>query len=361
MIWFLLGIIIFTFLLNKVSLKYGFERLSYRMEIEESVVEIGERIHINAIIENHKPLTISFLKVIEKFSSGVSEEKHIYSLFIMPYQRIKRSYNVKALERGLHRFTDVELELGDFVGFQNKTKAITMNNRVTILPEKVELNNSISPVGDLYGDISIKRWMIDDPLMTVGIREYTEGDPQKYIHWASSMRYGELMVKKFDFTTENSVMVLLNIETAKPYWRDTQANLIEDSIKVCRSVIEEMEELKISYGFTSNAYNIDSDYSKAYYYYPGTGKNHRDKFIEVLGNINYSVSSTFEDMVSSISRKKGSFSTVVIITPKILDSYIDPLNDLSKVITKTVVIAIENQNLDRLRYDILKYRGNMHD
>lgn len=361
MIWFLFGIIVFTLLLNRISLKYGFEKLHYTMEVGKQVVEIGEDIPFKSVIDNPKPLTVSFLKVNEKFPSGLAEEENIYSIFMMPYQRIKRSYNIKAVERGLHRITEVELILGDFIGFENEIKHLKINSKVTILPERIELGKSISPVGDLYGDISVKRWIIDDPLMTVGIREYTEGDPQKYIHWASSMRYGELMVKQFDFTTDNSVMVLLNIETSKPYWSDINAELIEETIKVCRAVIEEMEELKIPYGFASNAFNIDSEHSKEYYYYPGTGKAHRDRFLEILGNINYAVSSSFEDTVGNISRRKGSYSTVVVITPKILESYINPMNKLSKVITKMVVISMDDENLNSLNYDILKYRGDKND
>lgn len=358
MIWFLFGIILFTLLLNVISLKYGFEKLYYNMEVEKVVVEIGEEIPFKAIIENPKPLTVSFLNIREKFPSGLAEEENVYSIFIMPYQRIKRSYNIKALKRGLHRISDVELILGDFLGFENKKKHLKLNNKVTILPEKIDLTKSISPFGDLYGDISVKRWIIDDPLMTVGIREYTEGDPQNYIHWSSSMKYGELMVKKFDFTTDNSVMVLLNTETCKPYWKNIDMDLVEEAIKVCRAVIEEMEEQKIPYGFASNAFNLDSEHSREYYYYPGIGPSHRDRFLEILGNINYAVSSSMEDTLSNISRRKGSYSTVVIITPKILESYINPINKLSKVITKTVVISMDDKNLNSLNYEILKYRGD---
>lgn len=361
MIWFLLGIIVFTLLLNKISLKYGFERLHYKMEIEKSMVEIGEDIPFTSTLENPKPLTISFLKVIEKFPSGLAADENIYSIFMMPYQRIKRTYNVKAVERGLHRITDVELILGDFIGFDNAIENLKIDNKITILPEKIDLAKKISPVGDLYGDTSVRRWIVDDPLMTVGIREYTDGDPQKYIHWTSSMRYGELMVKKFDFTTDNSLMILLNMETSKPYWSDIDGDLIEESIKVCRAVIEEMEDLKIPYGFTSNAFNIDSEHSKEYYYYPGMGKAHKDRFLEVLGKINYAVSSSLEETLSNLSRRKGNYSTVVVITPKLLESYINPLNKLSKVITKMVVIAMDDENLNSLNYDILKYRGDKND
>lgn len=358
MIWFLFGIISFTYLLNKISLDYGFEKLYYNMEIEKMVAEIGEDITINSIIENNKPLTVSFLKVEERFPSGFYEELNVYSLFVMPYQKVKRTYSITAKERGLHHFKNTYLDLGDFTGFNRKFQEEKIDNKIIILPEKIELEKNIEAVGDLYGDISVKRWIIDDPLMTVGIREYTERDPQNYIHWPSSIKYGELMVKQFDFTMDNSVMILLNIESSKPYWKDIKSTSIEEAIKLCRAVIENMEELKIPYGFATNAYNINVDNNSGHYYYPGTGKSHKDNFLEILGSINYAISSTFEETLDNIIRKKGSYTTVIIITPKILDTYIAPLNDLGKVTTKTVVISIEDDNFNGLRNNILKYRRN---
>lgn len=361
MIWLLLGIILVTIVLNRLSLKYGFLKLDYNMEVEKTVVEIGEDLTIITLIENPKLLSVPFLMVNEKFPLGFSEEDNSYSVFLMPYQRIIRRYSIKALKRGLHRFADINLDIGDFIGFDSDKKTIKTNKKVTVLPEKIDLKNSIVPVGDLYGDISVKRWIVDDPLMTVGLREYTSNDPQKYIHWPSSMRYGELMVKKFDFTTDRSAIVLLNVESSKPYWKNIEGDLIEEAIKICRATIEELENLKIPYGFATNAYNVNSDYNMEHYYHPGLGKAQCQRFIEILGNINYAVSSTLEDTLGNISRRKGSYSTVIVITPTILDSYVEPLNNLSKVISKTVAISIEDKNLNKLNSNIYKYRGDTND
>ena len=235
------------------------------------------------------------------------------------------------------------------------------NRKVTVLPKKIDFRNSIVPMGDLYGDISVKRWIIDDPLMTIGLREYNTNDPQKHIHWPSSMRYGELMVKKFDFTTDRSAMVFLNVESSKPYWKNIEGDIIEEAIKITRAIIEELENQKIPYGFATNAYNVNSDYNMEHYYHPGLGKSQCQKFIEILGNINYAVSNTFEATLGNISKRKGSYSTVIVITPKILDSYIEPLNNFSKVISKTVAISIEDKNLNKLNPNIYKYRGDIND
>ena len=47
MIWFLIGLISFTFILNTLTLRYGFSKLKYNMEINKRTAEIGEEIEIH--------------------------------------------------------------------------------------------------------------------------------------------------------------------------------------------------------------------------------------------------------------------------------------------------------------------------
>lgn len=312
MIWFLVGLMGFTYLINKATLYYGFRNLTYKMEVEKGTFEIGEEIEISSIIENKKPLTVSFLKVEEKFPEGFNVEGNIYTLFIMPHQRVKRTYKIIGEERGFYRIKNVHLELGDFVGFNKSYEDIEIKKELIIFPRKADLKESIIPIGSLNGDISVKRWIIDDPLMTIGIREYTGNEPQKLIHWPSSAKYNNLMVKNFDFTTDNSVLIVLNIESMKPYWKGIDKDRTEKAISIARAVMEEFEELKIPYGFASNAYNSGSNYIKGHFYHPGLGANHLYHFLEILGSINYIISSTFEETLKDISRKQGNYTTAVV-------------------------------------------------
>lgn len=358
MIWFLIGLIGFTYSINKATLHYGFRNLLYRMEIEKEVFEIGEDIEIVSIIENKKPLTVSFLKVEEKFPKGFNVGGNIYTLFIMPYQRVKRTYKIFGEKRGLHRIKDVDLELGDFIGFNKSDQNIGIGKSLIILPKKIDLEKSITPIGSLSGDISVKRWIIDDPLMTIGIREYTGNEPQKLIHWPSTVKYNNLMVKNFDFTTDNSVLIVLNIESSKPYWKSIDSERIERAISITRAVMEEFEDSKTHYGFASNAYNLKPNkYIKGYFYHPGLGNNHLYHLLEILGSIGY-MASTFEETLKDIRRKQGNYSTVIVITPKILEEYIEPINFLGKVANKTIVISVDGKHLEDLDKNIIKFRGD---
>ena len=220
--WYLLALLVLTYLFNNISLHYGFDNLSYRMELPDELFEIGAEIPISSVVENRKPLTVSFLQVREWFPPYFDIKHNTYSLFIMPFQRVRRTYKVRALKRGLYSLDKVELKLGDFIGLRSEEKRIPTGPRLVVLPARANLDRDIVPLGALSGEVTVRRWLVDDPLMTVGIREYTGAEPRKYLHWPSSLRHGKLMVKEFDYTTDNSAMLLLNMETMKPVgsrWR----------------------------------------------------------------------------------------------------------------------------------------------
>lgn len=358
MIIYLIGLIIFVFLINKFTLSYGFNNLTYDMEIKKDIVEIEEAIEIKSIVKNEKFLTVSFLKVDEAFPNNFNKVKNIHSLFVRPYEKVTRIYNVNIKKRGRYFIHSAQLEIGDFIGLKSEKKTIYLNKEIIVLPNKLDFKENLVPLGSLNGDISVKRWILDDPLMTIGIREYTGNEPERFIHWPSSIKYGNLMVKNFDFTTDNNVIVILNTETMKPSWNKLEEDLIEKVISLSRTVVEEFESTKIPYGFATNAFNVDTSKEKGYFYHPGLGQNHLNNILMTLGKLNYKLPSFFEDTIKNIGRRQGNYSTAVIITPRILDTYIKPINQLSRSLNRTIVISLEDKYLDQLNNTIIKYRGN---
>ncbi|NLK42847.1 MAG: DUF58 domain-containing protein [Tissierellia bacterium] len=361
MFWFLIGFILFTYLINRITLNYGFIDLDYYMEINKKTCEIGEEIEVSSIVENRKLLTISFLKIKERFPKGFNFKENIYTTFIMPYQRVRRTYKLVPERRGHFSINEAILELGDFTGFKSTSMYVELEEEIVVLPKKVELEKSIVPLGALNGDTSVKRWIIDDPLMTIGIREYTGNEPERFIHWPSSVKYNRLMVKNFDFTTDNTVIIALNVETMKPTWRPVEEEMIERVISIARGIMEEFEGLKIPYGLATNGHiNIPTN-TKNHFYHPGLGQNHLNNFLESLGRITYRLPGFFENTLKEIEKRRGNFTTIVIITPRILDTYIGPINNLSKSVNRLVLISLEDEHLSSLNNNIIKYRGNYYD
>lgn len=365
MIWFFITLILVCYILNLLSQKYVLFNLIYKRNISKRLVEINEEFEIETVIENRKWLPVSFLQVCERFPKelkykveGNILETSIYTyhtttMSIMPYQRVKRRFKVHFCSRGKYTLQDVEVIGGDFLAFKTSNKYFDFLQNIIVMPESFNINKGLVPYGDYNGDISVRRWIIEDPVLTVGLREYTGIEPQKTIHWPSSLRTGKLMVKSFDYTTESSALILLNAECSEPFWAKIEPDLIEKCISISRGVIEEFENQSIPYAFWSNGESSELD--KNVTFIQGLGSSHFFSIMEALGAMCYGVNMEFVKGLSDILNKPGDFTTYVIITPRIFDDYVEYINLLNKRCMKLVVITLSITNLDKLDDGILSF------
>lgn len=352
--------------LNALSRRYILYNLSYKREISKKVVEIEEEFEVATVVENKKFLPVTFLQIVEKFPPALNYKSkanvllnkdyilHKSTMLIMPYQRIKRRYRVFCSRRGRLIFRDVTLTGGDLLGFDTASESMEYYQDMVVLPRAIDLENAILPYGDYNGDFSVRRWIIEDPVLTAGIREYTGSEPLKTIHWLSSLKSGRLMVKKFDYTADNTVMVVLNTECSKPFWAGIEGEKIEKCISMARSVIEQFEEAGIPYGLSSDAYfdgiggggSIDA---------AGFGTAHYYNVLESLGRLDYNIRMPFEELLSDLAKDAGSYTTFVIITPSVLEPYIDSINSLGEQAVRVVLISLKQENLEHLGKNILTF------
>ncbi|MCX7884975.1 MAG: DUF58 domain-containing protein [Caloramator sp.] len=358
-------VLIFTgIILNYLSKKYSDYNLYYKREISKSVVEIDEEFYITVIIENKKILPVTFIKVTEKFPDSIyykytanilKTANYLYhksSYTLMPYQRIKRTYKAACSKRGKHNFFDVTLTIGDFLGIDTTSKSIDFSQSIIALPKPLNIDEHLKPYGDYYGDISVKRWIIDDPILTIGIREYTPFDPQKFIHWPSSLKSNKLMVKKFDFTCENTSLIILNIECNKPFWINIDEVKIEKCLSFVRTIVEDFQRKGIPYAYIDNIQGSDFSNKNGNITF-GYGISLLNQILENLGRASYAADEEFEETLKKILKSSLNYSTTIIITPFIHENYIEYINKFSALSNKCVLITMDYKNLNKLDNKIL--------
>lgn len=358
---FLLGLII-----NSLSKKYILSQISYFRELSKKTLEIGEEFFITTIVENKKILPVTFLQIVEQLPSIVEykfkTEKfitkdflyHTMTFFLLPFQRIKRRYVATCKSRGRYIFGEISLFGGDFIGVNVSTKTFNFNQDIVVLPKKINVEKSLIPHGNYNGDMSVRRWIIEDPTMIIGIKDYTGQEPAKTIHWPSSLKYGKLMVKNFDFTYENTAMIILNVECTRPYWLKIDEEAIESCISITRGVGEIFEERKIPFGFVTNAliYGLLLGENVIH---PSSGEYHLNTFLEYLGRTSYNVSIPLENILREFSGKNFLISTYVIITPRVLKEYVPYINSFYNDLNRVILISFKSDDLDLISDRIMKY------
>ena len=247
-----LGLILAAALFLQMHLlcKYSFYKLNYKCDFSVPEAHEGDNISLIETVYNGKLLPVPWLKVDIHSSRWLDfagtcsviaqDNRRVTSSFTLrSYQKITRKWKLKCLKRGVFTTENVTLVSGDLLNFSVVSIPVAVNVCLMVYPEIVDLDELFIPVNLLQSDRVVNRWIVDDPFMVSGAREYTPGDPVNRIHWPASARTGKLMVKKNEYTSQRSLTVLLNMQSQLYEYADTiNKELVELGIKAAATLFD---------------------------------------------------------------------------------------------------------------------------
>ena len=292
MSWILLGLAaIVLALLEHFWAPYALKALQFRGELDRTLVEPGQTVVWSGTVENRSRLPIPFVRLSEKFpihakvqadqawqdshctrsvAQWFAEEK----MSLPPCRSCTRTVKFSFAQRGLYQVGSYRLSAGDLLGFREASKYGDWQE-IVVIPERSEQQPALDALGGFLGDISVRRFILEDPMLTLGFRDYTGREPMKSIAWTRTAAAGSLQVKQYDHTAEQHVMILLNTEGAS-------ADELEECFRLMRTVCEKLEQKKIPYGFRTNG-NLPGPVGKVFWLAEGLGPRHMNTILYGLG------------------------------------------------------------------------------
>jgi len=200
---------------------------------------------------------------------------------------------------------------GDFLGLRETNRQFECVSEIVVMPRPAADAPELKALGNFLGDISVHRFIMEDPVLTLGFREYTGREPQRDISWVQSARMGRIMVKKYDYTLEPSVTVVVNIACGN---ENPDTALIERCYSLARTVCEQLEEQRIMYGFITNAIAVGS-VGHSPVIKDGLGQSHLMAILEILGRATYDYIEPFDVTIERAICSAEQGRSHVIITP----------------------------------------------
>lgn len=311
--------------LEKNWAHWALKKLRFTGSCDKVYAEPGEEVTWSASVENRWRLPVPFVRVWESFPSAAKvrsdpawvrahcrdamrawhvEEK----LSLLPRQRITRSMRMAFDRRGVYTLGACRLAAGDLLGFTEKNLEIP-GQTIVIIPERSKDRVSTQAVGGFLGDISVRRFIQEDPILTVGFRDYTGREPMKAVSWTRTAATGTMQVKQFDHTAEQTVQVLLNVENGTP-------EALEEAFRLTRSVCEELERKKIPFGLRTNG-NLPGPVGKLFHLADGLGQSHLSTILYGLGRADYTCYQSFRYLTERTLRHRRNNEAYIVITPKL--------------------------------------------
>ncbi len=324
---FLIVLVLAAVLLQRFVLQHSLDNVRFDTHVSQIAVNPDESFEIVSWISNGGRLPVFFLRVQEMLPAGIalkgegfwlSADRDMtrlsYSCYLWPRQRLERRVRASLPRRGRYFLRGASLAGGDFLGMRESSERVALMREIVVVPRPAGRPDLEETLGGYLGERSVNRFILEDPVLTIGFREYTGREPQKAISWPASVRSGRLMVKKYDYTLEQTATVLLNIE-CDAEGKSPEPERIESCFSLARSVCEALEEKGIQYSFLTNAtaagaVGLWSDISD------GLGESHLSAILEGLGRATYASTEPFEATLRRAARRAAQGRCHILITPR---------------------------------------------
>jgi len=264
MIAFLLMLVAIVAGAEYLSLRLGLDGVEYDVHPSKTVAEPDEPLRLITVIVNRRRRFLPFIRLNEDVPGALdivddrrpltildSRGALVSTAYMMPRQKLTRRTDFSVHRRGRYQFQGATLESGDFLGLRTVSRRYDVYRELVILPRSISSVEVERLMGGWMGDRSVNRFIMEDPVLTLGYRDYTGREPIKQISWTQTARMGRMMVNCQDYTVERTVTVMLNACTSA--FGTYGAQMLEGALSLCRGVCEALEDKRIPYSLITNA------------------------------------------------------------------------------------------------------------
>lgn len=275
--------------------------------------------------------------------------------------RQKRIYTARnwLTNRGGFPLGPTTVTSGDLFGIFRVSKSYPPTSSLVVLPMIFPVAEFLSPPGLLPGGKAIRRKSIDITPHAAGIREYVPGDPMKRIHWPTSIRREQLMVKEFEQDPQAEVWLFLdthkNAHVAKPI-EDNDTPPIDDllllkrrKVKLAPSTLEYCISITASLAHyfiaQRRAVGLVSALGRTFKVIPAERSERQEaKILEELAFLQAESTYTLPGLVTAQMGQLPQGSSAILVTPMIWPELLLGVDSLQRRHLRPVVVLLMSQS-----------------
>ncbi len=202
-------------LVATLALSYLWLRLSMRgLQFSRSALggraQVGERVEERLALENHSWVPKLWVQVAD--GSTLPGHHAGYVSSVGPHQRIAWRARTVCRRRGRFTLGPVTATTGDPLGLFRRELALAPQHQLLVLPPVLPISGFELYRGAMPGRGRGSQRSLQTTTNVVTVRNYVPGDTLARIHWPSTARLGQIMVKEFDLDPTIDVVILLDLD-----------------------------------------------------------------------------------------------------------------------------------------------------
>lgn len=300
--------------------KYALKGVKYTLTLSQTEVFEGDEFEAVEEIENAKWLPLpwvrteiscsrrlSFIGVSQNNADKTEQRGFVAGIFALRgRQKCRRVWRVRCEKRGVFSVNDVSVSASDLFGLCRPTMVVRSAQSVRVLPIPADISCGELSREAFIGDIAVKRFVLPDPFMISGAREYTGREPMNRIHWAQTARTGRPMVYSSEFTTERTMLIVMNMQRS---FTDERRRLsvtdIEAQIKAAAYMLDVCRTARTPCALCANT-------PEALMTACGEGYSHTTELLRALAELKNACGQHIDDYMSALDL--SGYTDVVLIT-----------------------------------------------
>lgn len=290
---------------------YWDRNLEVKLDFDKKSVVEGKKAGLTEVVTNRNFIPLHILQVnfqtdtgltfSEETNSSVSDRVNVIDVFSLRfYSRITRKLEVICEKRGYYSILQTSINASDF--FSPDIHYATREQRTSlyVYPRRLPYERIEPLFMQLSGDVLTKRLLYEDNFTFRGIREYAPTDPMGSINWKATARTGQVKVNIHDHTASPRVTLVLNVEEPGILF---ETELLEDSIRICMSLAEELMGKGIPVALLTNG--KDKVTKETICLPAGASGDHVTSFLKALARIDLDQDTDEMDVLMQRALKSG--------------------------------------------------------
>lgn len=291
---------------------------------------------ITLSLKNQGTFGTFFIYASDIFPADVSykQKKDLIFPYVGGNKTTKDNYDGFCFKRGVYYLGPLTLTVADPLGLFKKTRIMHEQSKLTVYPLVFNIMN-LTPfnrgvVTPRYGPQAARR--SGDYEEFFGIRPYQQEDGLRKIHWPSSAKRNQLIVRHFEQTGINTATILIDLKWENNVGMGKETTL-EYAIKIAASCVKYFLEHNytvqlLAYGEKPLISTTGKDYS------------HLFQILELLAKAESNGHSTLTETMDKLNYLIPQTSTLVVIR---LDRDGDTAKTLEKFIYEKSVSLVDIQ------------------
>ncbi len=253
---------------------------------------------------------------------------------IVPPRRSRNwMVETKLLRRGLYDWGPLRIVATDPFGFFRRVREVGGVAQILVYPPVVDLPHFQAPPANLPGEGRFRRRTHYVTPNASGVREYAPGDAFNRIHWRSTARTGQMMVKTFELDPASDIWVILDLEERVHAGRgdeSTEEYAVRIAASVCRHYLVQNRSVGlITFGRDLRVIE------------PERGGNQMTRVLETLAMASARGEAPLGNILMEEQRRFGRHTTVVIVTSSTDDQWLTAIQSLVQRGVRGCVVLVD--------------------